>query len=382
MRDTQRELLPRVEDDLQKSRTIIVDMRAGVEKTGGDAKLRELAETEQGLDGVRTWLGAYLAHPQKDYKHRANKSVEKLRASLSRYKEFDLKESERKKANDLTDLLDEALPSVERAISLTASIDKRGSKLVGLRADLDELQQSAREDLSGAADSIDRSAGLVALITLALLVAACVVGVITTVFVGGGILGSVSWLVTEARKIKEDYDGQDYVASDELGALADVFNSVAEERKQDCEELGHLGGLLKEGADRAAELESAVEELRRKERETQEAARRALNYRVFDWEPRTDEIRWDDTCLGLLGLSREQPTPSFEQAIRAPGHYIRTTRRILTSSPPHNHRRVPPCSIFSPGADPPTVVRCNGRDLALWRAGSRRRISSQSAYGT
>jgi CHASE3 domain sensor protein len=50
-RDTQRELSPRVEGDLQKSRTILVDMRAGVEKTGDDAKLRELAETEQGLDG-------------------------------------------------------------------------------------------------------------------------------------------------------------------------------------------------------------------------------------------------------------------------------------------------------------------------------------------
>ena len=191
-------------------------------------------------------MGAYLAHPQKDYKHRVNKSVEKLRDSLSRYKEFDLTESERKKANDLTDLLDEALPSVEREISLTASIDEGGSKLVGLQADLDEvldeLQQSAESDLSGVANSVDRTAGLVSLITLAALAAACVVGVITTVFVGGGILGSVRRLATDARKIREeDYDGQIYVASDdELGELAAVLNSVAEERKQDREELGHL----------------------------------------------------------------------------------------------------------------------------------------------
>jgi len=324
-RDVQRELLPGIEDDLQSSREALVDMQEGVERNekGSDSELKELAKAEQGLDGTRTWLGAYLAYPRENYRERTADSVRRLRASLSRYQELDLTESERERAKELTNLLEESLPSVERMISPTASTGEGRSKLLELQTEmdkaLDELRSSVRGDNSAAANAVDQTTGRISRITLAVLIGTCGIGVITAMVMGGGILGTVRRLAREARSIQAGRDQQVYVSTnDELGVLADVLNSVTEERKQDREELGHLGGLLREKATQVAELEATIGDLRRGEREMRETrqrnrlAARALNYGVFEWDLRKDEVHWNDTSLELFGRTREQSMPTFE----------------------------------------------------------------------
>ncbi|MBA2527089.1 MAG: EAL domain-containing protein, partial [Pyrinomonadaceae bacterium] len=146
------------------------------------------------------------------------------------------------------------------------------------------------------------------------------IGFITTLVVGGWGLGPVRRLAQEARKLqKEDLDQQIFVATnDELGVLADVLNSLTGERRQDREELEHLGGLLQDKAKRVAELEAVIGELPHRERKMQESEQRnrlvarALKCGVFEWDLHTDEVRWDDTCLELLGLPQKQSTSTFE----------------------------------------------------------------------
>jgi len=314
------------EVDLKKSKSVLAGVQASVKQgeTGNATKLEELARMEQGLDGVRTWSGAYLAHPRQDYGVRTNDSVKRLKGSLARYKELELTERERDNANELTNLLDEGLPAVEQAISLTDSIEAEMLDLDTLQKDmgevLDRLRSSARYDVFAAANAAEQTTGRVSGIMVAALIASGVLGVITTVATGGGILRSVRRLSEEAKKIqKEDYDKQIYVAAnDELGVLADVLNSIAEERKQDREELGHLGGLLRDNAKRVVELEAIIDDLRIKEQEAREIGRRnalaarALDYGAFEWDPCTNEVTWDDTCLKILGLSREQSTSPLE----------------------------------------------------------------------
>jgi diguanylate cyclase (GGDEF)-like protein/PAS domain S-box-containing protein len=314
------------EVDLKKSKSVLAGVQASVKQgeTGNATKLEELARMEQGLDGVRTWSGAYLAHPRQDYDVRTYDSVKRLKGSLARYKELELTERERDNANELTNLLDEGLPAVEQAISLTDSIEAEMLDLDTLQKDmgevLDRLRSSARYDVFAAANAAEQTTGRVSGIMVAALIASGVLGVITTVATGGGILRSVRRLSEEAKTIrKEDYDKQIYVAAnDELGVLADVLNSIAEERKQDREELGHLGGLLRDNAERVVELEAIIDDLRSKEQETREMGRRnalaarALDYGAFEWDPCTNEVNWDDTCLKILGLSREQSTSPLE----------------------------------------------------------------------
>lgn len=311
-------------EDLRRSRRVLKDLRARVDDPADSAKLEELMRMEQGLDGVRTWSGAYLADPRQDYRTSTNASVERLEASLARYKELELTEGEREKATELTALLGESLPAVKRAISLTDTVDEGISDLEALKKDMDEalgeLRLSASRDHSAGVNAVDRTAERASRVLLATLIATGVVGVTTALVMGGGVLRSVRRLTEEAREARnEDYDRQIHVATnDELGVLADVLNSVTEQSRQDREELGHLGRLLQDKVARVAELEAVIGDLRLRERETRETERRnrlsarALNYGVFEWDPHTDEVRWDDVCLELLGLPREQAAPTFE----------------------------------------------------------------------
>jgi hypothetical protein len=151
------------EVDLEKSKNVLAGVQASVKQgeTGDANKLEELARMEQGLDGVRTWSGAYLAHPRQDYGVRTNDSVKRLEGSLARYKELELTERERDNASELTNLLDEGLPAIEQAISLTDSIEEEILDLDGLQKDmgevLDRLRSSARyrraHDRAGVRDS-------------------------------------------------------------------------------------------------------------------------------------------------------------------------------------------------------------------------------------
>lgn len=365
--DTRRSVLDGAEEDLQDARSSLEEIRTTGDEVG-EAKSGALADVEGGIDGVRAWLGAYAVDPKPEYEDRLTNAADDLRAALDRYEDLDLTGGEREEASGLSNKLDEALPQVDRLTSLTETSGEDVTRMQRLRTEtegaLDELRLVSQEG-PVARDDLALDARRYAIVLLGLLVLAGILGAGAIAAASWRVLRAVRRLTAGAIRIGDGYYAERIPpgGNDELGELASALNRLARQlggEQARPEDLGQRTPQDRAATDETAGLEAggqegAVEEGTRsagtpplasgpgttgeaahadaegppQEADEPEARRdggrlasetegrdalvaRVLNYGIFEWNLQTDEVRWDDTLLELLDLSRGDLAPTFE----------------------------------------------------------------------